>query len=56
MTATLARHIEAILPHLFQVDGSGNAVNAARLAAESLMLFLDVSATEAAQAERHPFE
>lgn len=43
MTTALEQHIETLLPHLFQVEGSENAVNAARLAAESLMLFLDVA-------------
>lgn len=46
MTTILEHHIEAILPHLFQHDGSENAVNAARLAAESLMLFLDVASDD----------
>lgn len=43
MTTALEHHIESILPHLLQVEGSDNAVNAARLAAESLLLFLDVA-------------
>lgn len=46
MTTALERHIETILPHLFQVEGSDNAVSAARLAAESLILFLDVATTD----------
>lgn len=46
MKAEIENQVEILIKQLFKIDGADNLVNAASLAADALLLFLDLS-TEA---------